>query len=342
MSIDEALANALNHLQSGELTNEAQIKQAVILPVLRALGWDDADPTAFKPEYATPGGWVDYALLDHGTPLVFVEAKREGAVDSRGEEQLFRYANNQGVPLLVLSDGDNWDFFLSMAAGEPPQRRFHHLRLRDQGSVQAHVGFLKQHLAKIRVVSGDSKIDAERRLAHKRVQNRAREAIPRAWQSLLSGSDEMLCLLLSEAVETDCGTVPDPEDVAEYLTTLPQRHQQPRTHPAAPVVSRKSQSQRSKLTKGVRTPPADFVRPILQVLTELGGSAKIADVLGRVERRLTLHEVDRELLPSGGEIRWKNTARFARQQMVSDGLLKSGSRRGQWELTELGTSFISS
>ena len=59
-------------------------------------------------------GWVDYALLpEGGGPLVFIEAKGLGRVDIAGEEQLFRYAVNKGVPFLILTDGDLWDFSIS-------------------------------------------------------------------------------------------------------------------------------------------------------------------------------------------------------------------------------------
>ena len=119
MSLEQTLRNAVYHLRSGRLMNEAQVKQAVILPVLRALDWDDTDPEAFRPEYSVGKGLVDYALLDHGQALVFVEAKRVGNLDAGGEEQLFRYAAHNGVPLLVLTDGNLWNFYLSMAPGVP-------------------------------------------------------------------------------------------------------------------------------------------------------------------------------------------------------------------------------
>ena len=66
---------------------------------------------AFKPEYAVEGGFVDYALLDRSKPRVFVEAKRKGAISADGEDQLFRYAAHQGVPLLVLTDGNVWALY---------------------------------------------------------------------------------------------------------------------------------------------------------------------------------------------------------------------------------------
>ena len=97
MDLEQLLNSALERIRSGSLENEAQVKQAVILPILRALGWDDSDPAQFKPEYAVDQGRVDYALLaESGGPLVFIEAKGIGRVDIAGEEQVFRYAVNKG------------------------------------------------------------------------------------------------------------------------------------------------------------------------------------------------------------------------------------------------------
>lgn len=80
--------------------------------------------------------------------------------------------------------------------------------------------------------------------------------------------------------------------------------------------------------------------PILVALRELGGSGSMADVLDRVfekvEDRLT--EADRERLPSGTDVRWRNTAAWERYQMVEEGLLRPDSPRGTWELTEAGAA----
>ena len=122
MSLDKVLKKAVERIQSSSLENEAQVKQAVILPILRALDWDDSDPAEFVPEFSAGNGRVDYALLrSGGGPLVFIEAKGLGGVDAKGEEQVFRYAVNRGVPFLILTDGNLWDFYLSMAAGDPPR-----------------------------------------------------------------------------------------------------------------------------------------------------------------------------------------------------------------------------
>ena len=98
MNLEQALRNGLDKIRSGQLTNEAQVKQAVILPILRELGWDDTNPNEFCTRASKRRGSVDYASLCRTTPnwqpLVFIE---DLAMDS--EEQLFEYATNKGVPL---------------------------------------------------------------------------------------------------------------------------------------------------------------------------------------------------------------------------------------------------
>ena len=152
----------------------------MILPVLNALDWNSADPGALRPEYPAGRGRVDYALLCHGHPQVFVEAKRRGTLDARAEPQLFGYAANNGVPLLVLSDGLCWDFYLSMADGRPEERRFHHLELFSEGKVPEYATTLDNWLRKRRVASGDARRGAESCLESDGSLARARDSLPGA------------------------------------------------------------------------------------------------------------------------------------------------------------------
>ena len=219
MDLEATLRTAVSNLISNRLENEAQVKQAVILPILRALEWDDADPMAFKPEYAVEGGFVDYALLDRSKPRVFVEAKRKGAISPDGEAQLFRYAAHQGVPLLVLTDGNLWALYLSMAEGLPSERRFFAVEL-ERAEIQSCAENLRSLLRKARVVSGAARREAERRHESVRSRLRAREGLQTAWQALLAGPDEMLRDLLAEKVESDSGNKPEVEDVESFLQGL--------------------------------------------------------------------------------------------------------------------------
>ncbi len=217
MNLEQVLALVIQRIRSGSLENEAQVKQAVIVPILRALGWDDSDPAEFKPEYSVDNGRVDYALLGKTGPLVFIEAKGIGRVDISGEEQLFGYAVNKGVPFLVLTDGDIWGFYLSMAAGAPAERRFYRAELTREGRIPEYSHFLGTHLQKSHVLSGDARRAAEDLLASNQDREKAREAIPGVWKSLLARPDDMLRDLLMEQVASECGTMPEQDDVESFL-----------------------------------------------------------------------------------------------------------------------------
>lgn len=93
----------------------------------------------------------------------------------------------------------------------------------------------------------------------------------------------------------------------------------------------------------MRTPEPAFRLPILQALAELGGSSKVNDVLDRVGQLMegTLRPVDFERLVSEpSDFRWRNTAHWARLEMVHAGLLKEGSKRGVWEITDQGRAYL--
>ena len=279
MSLEQTLKTAVNRLRSGHLKNEAQVKQAVILPILRKLGWDDTDPEEFQPEYSAGNGLVDYALLDRGSPLYFIEAKRIGALDAGGEDQLFGYASNRGVPLLVLTDGDRWDFYLSMAAGVPSERRFYRLELQLEHKIPEYVEFFDEHLRKDRVVSGEAKRNAEQRHASNIQRERAQEAIPDAWRSLLREPDEILRDLLAEKVESECGTKPELDDVEMFLRNLSKTSlgPQPKLPPPIPYPKPKTppprppQPLRSRIDglvlRGKEVRPGTAIGTLAEILT---------------------------------------------------------------------------
>jgi hypothetical protein len=65
----------------------------------------------------------------------------------------------------------------------------------------------------------------------------------------------------------------------------------------------------------------------------------MGDVLAALEKKMkgTLQKVDYEPLSSDPEMpRWRNAAQWARNSLVRDGLMKSDSPRGVWEISEAG------
>jgi restriction system protein len=113
--------------------------------------------------------------------------------------------------------------------------------------------------------------------------------------------------------------------------------------PAPAAAAQPAGSGLSRLQRGLRTPEEVFYQPILRALAKLGGSAKMGDVLANVEQQMKgmLKSVDDEPLTSDPDtLRWRNTAQWARHAMVQEGLLKSGSPKGTWEISDKGRAAI--
>ena len=64
VDLRNTIAHILANKQHLVEANEATTQQYVILPILRALGWDDTNLASMEvlPEHAVKGGSVDYAL----------------------------------------------------------------------------------------------------------------------------------------------------------------------------------------------------------------------------------------------------------------------------------------
>ncbi|MFM2161741.1 MAG: hypothetical protein RLZZ383_1253 [Pseudomonadota bacterium] len=99
---------------------EEATKQALVLPMLEALGFDIWDPTVVCPEYeadfavkkAGQKEKVDLAVLVQNTPVIFIEVKPVDASLDGHHGQLGRYFN--GVPTVrlgILTNGVEYRFF---------------------------------------------------------------------------------------------------------------------------------------------------------------------------------------------------------------------------------------
>jgi len=125
---------------------------------------------------------------------------------------------------------------------------------------------------------------------------------------------------------------------AEEHLKCPQSAHSVSGHPAAENARRK---QHGKLPRGLKTPQAAYRRPILEAVDDLGGSARVSQVLELVEGKMrsSLNEYDHQKLASG-TIRWCKTAQWARLDLVRDGFLKSDSPSGLWEISHKGIQEI--
>ena len=128
-AIDRAIATVWEWDATGGLDwHEVHTRYAIIDPVLRALGWDTADPKACYPEwrYKNSGGRVDYALFARRTtqdfargdavPAVIIECKSlrsELWVEDGRQLQGYVDADPRMTEgLAVLTNGITWTMYL--------------------------------------------------------------------------------------------------------------------------------------------------------------------------------------------------------------------------------------
>jgi hypothetical protein len=113
---------------------------------------------------------------------------------------------------------------------------------------------------------------------------------------------------------------------------------------SVPVYRQRSKSKRKrKLQRGLRTSEEVFKTPVLEALLHLGGSANANDVLARVGKMMAglLNEYDKQPLPSApSSPRWRNTAQWARNALVKEGLMANDSPKGVWEITDAGKKVV--
>jgi predicted type IV restriction endonuclease len=205
-------------LRTGRFTSEAAVSNGIVLPLLHELGWPVFDTEIVVPQFSLEGRRVDYALCGRrGQPHALIEVKRVGLAEG-GDKQLFEYAFVRGVPLAVLSDGQEWSFYLPGEQGHYNERRVYKLDLLERSAEECGAR-LARYLGADDVRSGKA-LEAAR--ADYRDVARLREideALPVAWSALLAEQDSVLLELLAERVEDICGYRPDLDRCAQFLSS---------------------------------------------------------------------------------------------------------------------------
>ena len=210
----EEVFNVIRRWQSDErLTalSEARICSAVIVPILRGLNWDIANPEEVWEQYPVEEiGTVDYALLIGNEPKVLVEVKRGGESLDRHQSQIRNYARIGGVSLATLTNGATWRFYLPLQEGSWERTRVGDVVFHDQNAVEI-TQRLVDLLGRENVNSGCAFQYAE----NLQERNRILEALPKAWEQLV---DDTIPNLLAERTQELCGHRPDQSTVEQFLS----------------------------------------------------------------------------------------------------------------------------
>lgn len=219
MSLQNLIKSIRVRLEEGAYQNEAAVSVGVVLPILRSLGWDDADPAQIVPEFSMPGGRVDFALFGGvRRPSVFIEVKGVGRTGS-GDKQLFEYAFHEGVPICVLTDGREWSFYYPPGEGDYSQRRVQKLHLVERDETQLDATF-RRYLQRERVRTGEARDAVDLDFRDLRSRREAQLSIPEAWRSLVGEPEELLIELLQDQTEAISGVRPSSTSVLAFLQAL--------------------------------------------------------------------------------------------------------------------------
>ncbi len=113
--IANRLPEVRNHLETEEAT-----KNALIMPFIRALGYDVFDPTEVIPEFTADvgnrsGEKVDYAIVHDGAPVILFECKAAGIpLNDQHLNQLTRYFTTTPARIGVLTNGISYRFYADL------------------------------------------------------------------------------------------------------------------------------------------------------------------------------------------------------------------------------------
>jgi predicted type IV restriction endonuclease len=189
--VEEDLLDIRTGIKAGRYVNEATVSQGIVQRLLNALGWPVYDTEVVAPEYSLSTRRVDYALCHPPRdPVILIEVKQVG--QSKGaDRQLFEYAFHKGVPMAILTDGQEWNFFLPTEQGDYSERQLYKLDILERNPQEAESS-LKRYLEYEAVRSGQA-IEAARRDYRNAARKRqAQRTLPDAWTKLIESEDELL------------------------------------------------------------------------------------------------------------------------------------------------------
>ena len=212
------ITNFIEDLKSGKklsTMDEASTKQAIVLRLLSFLGWDIFDVEEVYPDYAINSSMISYALRIDKEVQMLIDVKSSQEKLEDHQKDLTTSAAQEGLDLCVLTNGAKWWFFLATDRGRRNHKRYFICDFQKQKPDKI-VGKLIDFMGRAKVARGDALKSAKSTYRSQR-QQIAAEALPEAWNQLLSPPNKILMEILSEITEKLCGYRADANLIEKFI-----------------------------------------------------------------------------------------------------------------------------
>lgn len=216
MEFIESISQIVEQIKSNKIQNEAQVTQSIVNRVIAHLDWDIYDTDLVKPQYNINNNFIDIALfIGEDSPEILVEVKAIGKAKQH-DEQLLKYAFSTGAPMAILTDGQEWHFYLPGEKGDLGERKFYKLDITER-SPNESVEILSKYLNFNNVRSGSALDHARNDLNNRKKTSKVIESLPLAFNKIISEPDELFIEMLANKVADLCGHEPSKSQIISFL-----------------------------------------------------------------------------------------------------------------------------
>ena len=216
MDLTEYITEIQRAIRAGQFSNEAAVSRGIVMRLLQALNWPIFDTNIVWPEYRLESIIVDYALCHPPSkPAVILEVKNIGKLEG-ADSKLFEYAFRAGVPMAILTDGQEWHFYLPAGKGSILERRFYKLDILKREPDEI-INRFERYLTYDKIRNGEALKAARAEHDSAYIAREVKSNIPIAWKKIIEEQDSILIDLISEKVADLCGYKPEPDLVSAFL-----------------------------------------------------------------------------------------------------------------------------
>ena len=225
-TFEATLANIIGQESDFASREEKAVEMAVVLPLLKQVGWNTENVSEIYPQRETSdGGKVDFDLQIEGESRILIEVKRwRHDLNEEDEEQLKKYCQStkpNRPKLAVLTSGRVWRLYLAPTANRGNNselKRFDEIDVTVAKLSEAESSF-RQFLARDSMVDFGTTVKAAKDL-YRKLQDyqEQKRLLTKAWNELANDRDTLTELVLGFAEIKKIPTNPD--NVLRFLDSL--------------------------------------------------------------------------------------------------------------------------